>query len=124
MISLISVWWIQQGNEPLVVPALSKLAKEVKANEKGTLTYIINVTDFGTSFPSIPEPRPGEITFVEAYRDWNAFQDHLKGEIFTTFKNEFGSCFVQKNSKNSDQTEPYTYVKFLTRLSGFDHSFE
>jgi len=123
MISLISKWWIQQGNESIVIPALKKLAKDVEENEKNTLTYMVHVPEFGTPDPSVPVPRPGEVIFVETYLDWAAFQNHVNGPIFTTFKKKYGDLFVQANSKNSYEANPYVYVEFLTRIAGFDNSF-
>ena len=123
MISLISKWWIQQGNESIVIPALKRLVKDVEENEKNTLMYMVHVPEFGTTSPSVPVPVPGEVVFVETYLDWAAFQDHVNGIFFTTFKKKFGSLFVQANSKNSRGSDPYVYVEFLSRIAGFDNSF-
>lgn len=120
MISLIAKWWITPGKEEAVVPALQRLASEVRA-EPGTLLYLVHLPDFTTPSPgSEPAPRPGEVVFVEGYADWPAFQAHLAGPAFTAFKRDFGAMFVQGHgTAGSSGPQPFVQVEFLDRVAGF-----
>jgi len=117
MISLVSNWWIVQGNEAKVLPALKELAANVKAHEPGTLMYTVHFPNFGdgiSSHTSRPVPRPGAVIFVESYQDWDAFDAHVEGPIFKKFVGDYGHYFVQ-----SEKGGPYTGVVFMDRIAGF-----
>ncbi len=120
MISLIAKWWITPGKEDLVVPALLRLAGEVRS-EPGTLLYLVHLPDFATPAPgSEPVPRPGEVVFVEGYADWDAFKAHLTGPTFTAFKRDFGAMFVQAHATSGTTgSQPFVQVEFLERVAGF-----
>ena len=125
MISLIAKWWIQPGNEDIVVPALKKLANDVRA-EEGTLLYLVHTPDFikhSPNFTSEPVPRPGQVVFVEVYDTWPAFQDHVTGQTFTTFMRDYGKMFVQAHLESgSKEPQPFMQVEFLERIAGFVRS--
>jgi quinol monooxygenase YgiN len=122
MVSLIARWWITPGQEEIVMPALERLAAQVRA-EPGTLLYLVHTPNFTPPDPrstSEPVPRPGEVTFVEVYDSWQAFQDHLAGPAFTGFKRTYGPLFIQaRGAAGAQSTEPFIQVEFLDRVARF-----
>jgi len=122
MFSLIAKWWITPGHEATVIPALERLAAEVR-EEPGTLLYLVHIPTFALPDPrsaSEPVPRPGEVTFIEVYDSWQAFQDHLAGAAFTGFKRAYGPRFVQAHAApGTAGTQPFIQVEFLDRIAGF-----
>lgn len=137
MISLYSNWWIKPGKEKKVIPLLHKLAKKVKDKEPGTLMYTVHTTinqsprrsnkppkkrgkrQPSAYFKSEPLTRPGVITFVETYASWNAFNDHVNGDIFQGFLKKYSHLFVQAETEKGKAPSPFIQVVFLDREAGF-----
>ncbi|MBT8221260.1 MAG: antibiotic biosynthesis monooxygenase [Bacteroidia bacterium] len=123
MIALYSNWWIQQGKEETVYPLLRELANAVLENEPDTLMYTVHTPNYdfptGTDIVSEPMPRPGAITFVENYADWEAFETHVNGPIFTSFLKNNGHLFVQGEPNPDGSTKPFIQVVFMNRITGF-----
>jgi quinol monooxygenase YgiN len=99
MISLISVWNLKKGCPPELEEELKKLAGKVKKAEADTLMYEVNLqapfpTDSNFN-PLVPPPDPillnkqKNITFIEVYKNVEAFSIHVQGEVFTKFRVEF-----------------------------------
>jgi quinol monooxygenase YgiN len=121
-ISLYSNWWLKPECIEIAKPILQALAEEVKAHEPDTLMYLVNFSryDFpNTEIVSEPKTRPGAITFMEKYRSWKAFEDHLYGPIFTKFVADYGHLFVQAEPAHGEKSKPFTQVVFLDELAGF-----
>ena len=122
MISLYSTWWIKPENEEKIEVALQNLANEVKEKEEGTLMYLVHKPQYDYPTPkagqkqiqSEPEVRPGTLVFVEKYKSWQAFEDHLYGPYFTKFVAEYKDLFIQNNNGN-----PFVQVVFLDEITGF-----
>lgn len=127
MVSLYSTWWIKPGQEKTILPALKKLADDVRNHEKGTLMYLVNYPKF--DFPEVetgknpivsePKVRPGTLVFFEIYRDWNAFKKHLYGDYFTKFVQDHGDQFVA-----GEDGGPFVQVVFLEEQAGFRRKFK
>jgi len=126
MISLISKWKLKNGCPVELVEELKQLAHKVEESEEGTLMYIVNLqaaSPLGTdSNPVVPGPaeippeKQTEVIFIEAYRDATAFNEHIKGQVFTEFKNKTLKYF-QPDPESKDW--PLTETEFLTRQSDF-----
>lgn len=124
MVSLYSNWWIKPGLEAEAIPLLKNLAANVLKNEPNTLMYMVHLPKLEFSekykaFKSEPLTRPGAVTFVEAYASWDAFNDHVNGIIFKTFVSNHGHLFVQKDSPETKQPNPFIQVVFMDKIAGF-----
>jgi uncharacterized protein len=65
-LSLISEWYIAPGGEAAALAALRQLAKDVQANEPGTLTYLVHMPFSGSArIQSLPPARPNSVLFLE-----------------------------------------------------------
>lgn len=114
-ISLISHWFLARDSYERAMPVLTQLAEDVRANEPGTLTYLVHIPAEGLQ--SLPPADPLSILFFETYRDVDAFNAHVKGKDFTTFVRDHGGLFVPGNDG-----KPYTTVEFLSLHAGFAQS--
>ena len=126
MISLISVWNLKKGCPPELEEEIKILAGKVKKAEADTLMYEVNLqapfpTDSNFN-PLVPPPDPiplnkqKNITFIEVYKNVEAFSKHVQGEVFTKFRVEFLKYFEE------DPTQPgwpVTETTFLDEQSGF-----
>lgn len=114
-VSLISRWFLRPGCYEAAMPVLTQLAENVRANEPGTLTYLVHTHDpDGPPLPSLPPADPLSILFFETYRDADAFAAHVKGADFGNFVRDHGALFVPGNDG-----KPYRTVEFLTPHAGF-----
>ena len=113
-ISLVSRWFPKARYVDELRGALVTLAERVRAQETGTLTYLVHMPLSGDprllSLPPVDSPA---ILFFETYADADAFQAHLNGTAFTEFVARHGDCFVGAGGK------PYTTVMFLECVAGF-----
>jgi len=78
MIRLTATWWIREGCQDKVIPALQAYTKKIECEELGTLKYVVHLPDFPPHAPdSRPVPMPLQLTFVEVYEDltckWTSF---------------------------------------------------
>ncbi len=127
MLSLYSNWWLKPENETIAVPTLQELAARVMAEEPGTLMYSVHFPryDFPTGnsgrpiIQSEPKTRPGAITFIEIYQDWDAFMTHFNGTVFKEFLAQHGGLFVQGPPNKKGITSPFTQVVFMEPQAGF-----
>ena len=95
MVTLISKWKLKNGCPPELLTALQELAAQVRRDEPGTLLYLVNLeaSDLlgpgGKPLKNPPPPVGGheqtQVVFVEAYRDVEAFEQHVKGAAFAGF---------------------------------------
>ena len=112
MYTLIAKWYIR-SNENAVLEALRELAKQVEAQEPDTWMYVVHT---GNQEGSTPPAAPGEVVFVEAYKDFNALLQHVNGKLFQTFVSQYGADFVPVTAPNKG---PFMLVESLARLAGF-----
>lgn len=112
MYTIIAKWYIK-ANEKAVLQALLHLAAQVEAQEPDTWMYVVHT---GNEEGSTPPPAPGEVVFVEAYKDLNALLQHVNGTPFKTFLSQYGADFVPLMPPN---TGPVMLVESLARLAGF-----
>ena len=112
---LTSQWFIKPNCEQEVLDAVTRLASCVEAEEPDTLTYLVHVPHVinEPNLPSLPPADSRMLLFFEVYRDVQAFQNHLRGRLFTEFVHDFGDRFVSANGK------PFTTVQFLSLHAGF-----
>ena len=112
MYTVTATWYIQ-ANEKAVLRGLRALARQVKAQEPDTWMYLVHT---GNQKGSTPPPAPGEVVFVEAYKDFNALLRHVNGKPFQAFLKQYGADFVQVMEPNKG---PFMLVESLSRLAGF-----
>jgi quinol monooxygenase YgiN len=112
MYTVIAKWYIQ-ANENAVLQGLRDLATQVEAQEPDTWMYLVHA---GNQQGSTPPPAPGEVVFVEAYKDFNALLQHVNGKPFQTFLSQYGADFVPLAEPNKG---PFMLVESLARLAGF-----
>jgi quinol monooxygenase YgiN len=118
--TIIARWTIARGREAAARTALTRLAKQVRAREPGTLLYVVFVPDMTEL--SLPTASPLEVVFVEGYRNKAAFLAHLNGPVFTRFKEQHQGLFLCTTVTGQDGTpveSPFVLVQNLRRLGGF-----
>jgi len=112
---LISQWFIRPGKKDAVLKAVEKLAREVMANEPGTLAYLVHAPTAPEQAPqSLPPSDEDSLMFFECYRNRQAFEAHVNGKTFTDFVKHQGQLFVP-----DARGQPYTTVMFLRQHAGF-----
>jgi uncharacterized protein len=123
-VSLISQWFIRPGCETEVIGAVTRLAADVKAQQPGTLTYLVHTHWMGDGdLQSLPPFNPLSLLFFEVYRDAQAFKDHVNGPLFTQFVKQYGDFFITAEGKSiAEGDRPYTTVQFLSQQAGFVRS--
>ncbi|MFT6407673.1 MAG: quinol monooxygenase YgiN [Arenicella sp.] len=95
MVRLTSKWKLKNGLTPELLHNLAAVAELIQSKELGTLIYLIQLEapfpldSSGKVLAPLPRPIPNkqqtDITFIEAYRDAEAFSLHLNGSIFNDF---------------------------------------
>jgi quinol monooxygenase YgiN len=110
--TIIAKWYIK-SNESAVLQGLRHLAAQVEAQEPDTWMYVVHI---GNQAGSVPPPAPGEVVFLEAYKDLNALLQHVNGKLFQTFLTQFGTDFVPVMEPNKG---PVMLVESLARIAGF-----
>jgi hypothetical protein len=117
-LSLISYWYIAPNCETAAIAPLEQLAKDVRAAEPDTLSYLVHIPFRGDagSIQSLPPAVSRSVLFFEVYRTPQAFLDHVNGPVFVNFVTQHGSLFVNANGK------PFTTVEFLSRVAGFSRA--
>ncbi len=113
-VSLISRWFLRPAKEKQGWEALKGLAREVEAKEPNTLAYLVHTPLDGAKLQSLPPSDPTWVEFFEIYRNAQAFDHHVNGEVFTKFVDEHGALFVP-----NDKGEPFTTVLFMSLQAGF-----
>lgn len=112
MYAITAKWYIK-ANQTAVLQALHQLAAQVEAQEPDTWMYVVHT---GNQDGSTPPAVPGEVVFVEAYKDFNALLAHVNGKPFQSFLAQYGADFAQVSPPNKG---PFMLVESLTRLAGF-----
>jgi quinol monooxygenase YgiN len=112
MYSIIAKWYIQ-ANEKAVLEGLRELTGQVEAGEPDTWMYLVHT---GHQKGSTPPAAPGEVVFVEAYKDLEALLAHVNGKPFQAFLAKYGADFVQLTPPNKG---PMMLVEHLARHAGF-----
>ncbi len=112
MYAIIAKWYIK-ANESAVIQALRNLAAQVEAQEPDTWMYLVHT---GSQAGSTPPPAPGEVVFLEAYKDFNALLQHVNGKLFQAFLTQYGADFVPLTPPNKG---PLMLVENLARIAGF-----
>ncbi len=111
MYPLISTWFIAPGKEAKVIPALKKLAVNVKKNEPDTLVYLVHTPDMTQT--NLPTPPANQVVFFEIYKDEAAFKAHIDGADFKNFVANYGKMFVSSNGS------PYVTALMLQHEAGY-----
>ncbi len=111
MYSTIATWFLKPGSEAEGIAALRQLAIDVEENEQDTWGYLVHTGAQG----SAPPCSEGTIVFVEIYKDYKAFLDHLNGPVFTAFSKEYGHLF----QPIPGQDHPFVQVENVDRIQGF-----
>lgn len=121
MISVVAIWTVLPGCHKKAKAALRRLAKKVEKTEPDTWMYLphsSNMKGFNN-----PVPNDGQITFVEVYKDQEAFDYHLYGPngqedpsgTFVDFVNKYSDLFLC----NQSDGQPYMHVLSLDLIDGF-----
>jgi uncharacterized protein len=117
MISLTAQWTFLPGQEARGLRALKRLAREVLAQEPGTLVYLLHTPDAKRG--SLPPPSPQTLLFFEVYADEKAFLAHVNGPLFTGFLKRYRDCFVAPFTPPGQEPSPFMVLQFLKREAGF-----
>lgn len=120
MVTLIARWYVKEGQQAAVVPALKELAAEVQSTEPDTLMYLVHTPDMKAA--SLPPPTDTEVLFVEAYASMDAFFAHLSGAAFTNFVKQYGDLFQMATGTTATGETvsiPFVQVEWLDRQAGF-----
>jgi quinol monooxygenase YgiN len=112
MYTVLAKWYIK-ANEKAVLQGLRDLARQVEAGEPDTWMYLVHT---GNQEGSTPPSAPGEVLFLEAYKDLNALLQHVNGKPFQTFLSQYGADFVPLIVPNKG---PFMLVESLARIAGF-----
>jgi quinol monooxygenase YgiN len=112
MYTVLAKWYIK-ANEKAVLQGLRDLARQVEAGEPDTWMYLVHT---GNQEGSTPPAAPGEVLFLEAYKDLNALLQHVNGKPFQTFLSQYGADFVPLIVPNKG---PFMLVESLARIAGF-----
>ena len=120
-VSLTSQWFIKPGCVAQVIEVVTQLAAAVESQQPGTLTYLVHTPWADDDcLQSLPPSIPLSLLFFEVYRDAQAFEDHVKGPLFTQFVQQYGDLFVTAGGKSIAEGDwPYTTVQFLSQQAGF-----
>jgi len=117
MINLISRWPLKNGCPSALLETLKVMPAQIIKNEPGTLHYAINVPandPVETCSKTSPFSQARELVFIESYQDASAFKAHLNGPLFTTFREQNLSYFVEDASKPG---WPITKTTFLSPIA-------
>jgi quinol monooxygenase YgiN len=127
VITLISRWKLRNGCPPELLRALGALADAVHASEPGTLSYHVSLNARDPLGPDrrpasplvapIPADEQTEVVFAEAYRDAEAFADHLNGPAFAKFRTQHLGFFIEDPDRAG---WPLTDTTFLTQEATSD----
>lgn len=120
MITTIGQMYILPGAETKAIALLKELAANVQANEPDTLLYLIHLPD--AKGLSMPPAIPGEVTFVEVYKDDAAFQAHLNGPAFQGFVANSKGLMLSTEDKapdGSSYSSLFATFAAVDRLAGF-----
>lgn len=79
MITVLATLKALPGKEDELKEICMGLAQKVQANEPGCLIYL----------PHTAKDDPAEITFIEKYKDQQAFKEHCKTAYFLEASNKF-----------------------------------
>ncbi len=110
MYSIIATWYLKPGEEAEGIAALKQLAQDVK-QEEDTWGYLIHTGGEN----SAPPCSDGTVVFIEIYKNFQAFLDHVSGPIFTAFKKDHGQLFQPIPGSDS----PFFLVENIDRIGGF-----
>ncbi|MGK0375670.1 MAG: quinol monooxygenase YgiN [Arenicella sp.] len=109
MVRLTSKWKLKDGLTPELLHNLALAAELIQSEELGTLIYLIHLdapmpldSSDKVLIPSpgsIPNHQQTDITFIEAYRDADAFSAHLSGSIFKDFLQQNLKYFEEDPNK-------------------------
>ena len=109
MIRLISRWRLKKGLTPELLHELTIAAEQIEDNQAGTLMYLVHLEapfpldSSGKVTVPLPSPIPNDqqsnITFIETYRDVEAFSAHINGPIFKRFREENLKYFKEDPKK-------------------------
>ncbi|MFT6100924.1 MAG: quinol monooxygenase YgiN [Arenicella sp.] len=126
MVRLTSKWKLKNGLTPEVLHNLAAAAELIQSKELGTLMYLIHLE---APFPLdssgrvimpppslIPNDQQTDITFIEVYKDADAFSAHINGSIFLDFLYENLKYFEEDPEKPG---WPVTETHVLELDAGF-----
>ena len=124
MIILVSKWPLRNGLPSELVDSIKKTVDKVQQTEPGTLLYSIHNDGYNpfaqdTAIDknnSAGKTRQTDITFFEAYKNDQAFQDHIHGEVFTKFVKENLHYFCEDPKTPGS---PKMQTQFLDRIAAF-----
>ena len=125
-IHLVSKWKLKQGLTAELHQMLQGLAQQVEAAEENTLMFRVHVqrrVPLDTYHNAIvPQPNPikyslhSEVIFQESYRNAEAFSAHVKGPIFTAFREKTLRFFKEDPMQEG---WPLMETNYLQVESGF-----
>ncbi len=106
-------WTVVAGKQAEAEAALTELAAEVYAQEPDTWMYLVHRPNRG--FTSFPPQGEGAVTFIEVYKDYTAFMNHVTGPVFTGFLARHGALFLNLYGP----TMPFMITENLSPVSIF-----
>lgn len=106
-------WTVLPGKQAEAEAALTELAAEVYAQEPDTWMYLVHRPNRG--FTSFPPQGEGAVTFMEIYKDYASFMNHVTGPVFNNFLNRHGALFLNMYGP----TRPFMLTENLVPVSIF-----
>lgn len=110
MISIVTRWWYVDGMRQAAIEALKDLVSQVEQHEPDTYMYCLHTSIVPGS---LPPPAPNELTFLGAWKDRRAFEEHRDGPLFQDWLAKHLDLFVTNNGRL------YVSAQFVDRFAGF-----
>jgi quinol monooxygenase YgiN len=106
---------IVPGNERAAIGALETLAQDVERTEPDTWMYLIHQPNLDPGINIYPPPAPVQVSFVDGYKNRDAFLAHLGGAPLRNFITQSGKYFLNMYGP----TAPWMIVQAMELAVGF-----
>lgn len=106
-------WTIAAGNEAAAHTALASLADDIERHEPDTWMYLVHDPNVDKGINTFPPPGPGQIAFIEGYKNRAALAAHAAR--LAGFLAQNGKLFLNMYGP----TSPFMMVQGLLRDDGF-----
>ena len=123
-ILIVANWRLKKALDEETRAILVSYAAEVEDTEPGTLMYRLHIGHLDDpGLPSLPPVSDSVITFVELYKDQDAFAKHTAPDsAFSRMVEQYGDkLFVipKPFSGNAERQNPLNTAQFYSRVAGY-----